>query len=300
MKPFFLARLPLALLPLAFLLFTFAAPASAQEQAPHRDRTRLPATQSPVVSAANPAQGSAANPGQSPAKNLSQAQLGNWPLLPEKAHTALIFIEFQKEWLAEDGILFSRLVQDKTRLRQAAARAATVLEAARRHGWTVAHAGLDMRSDPAYRLFAGGRGMLGLRGAIPAAGTWTGAGADFMPPFVPLEREFVTAGRSGASVLGNSNLDAFLRNNRIDTLIIMGFATHVCVESTLRAAHDAGYNVLVVTDASAAFTSEQDEYFARHVLHHFGAGVSAAALADYLAGGQASGAGPAGPVASAN
>ncbi|HAT30622.1 MAG TPA: isochorismatase [Janthinobacterium sp.] len=203
--------------------------------------------------------------------------------LIEKSRSALVFIEFQAEWLGDDAILFERLVQDKDAFRAAATRAAAVLEAARFHGWNIVHAGLDLRDDPAYRLFAGGQGMLGLRGAIPGAGRWTGAGAAFVAPFVPRAGEFISHGRSGASVLGNANLDAYCRNNRIDTLILMGFATHVCVESTLRGAHDSGFNTWVVGDACAAFTRQQDSHFHEHILHHFGAGIAAAALVRHMA-----------------
>lgn len=195
-----------------------------------------------------------------------------------RARTALVLIEFQAEWLDEDAVLYQRLVQDKAAFRAAAAAAATVLEAARRCGWNIVHAGLDLRADPGYRIFAGGKNMLGLRGAIPKAGRWTGDEVRFVEPFVPASGEFQVRGRAGASVLNNSNLSAFCRNNGIDTLLLMGFATHVCVESTLREAHDSGFNTYVVTDGCAAFTREQDDYFQQHILHHFGAGISAGAL----------------------
>jgi nicotinamidase-related amidase len=200
----------------------------------------------------------------------------------EKSHCALVFIEFQAEWLNEDGVLFKRLVQDKDTFRSAIAQAELVLASARKNGWIIAHAGLDLRDDPTYSLFGNGQNVLGLRAAIPRAGTWTGSGAEFVPPFVPMPGEFIVHGRSGASVLKNSTLDAFLRNNRIDTLFLMGFATHVCVESTLREAHDIGLNTYVVSDACAAFTRAQDEHFHQHILHHFGAGIDAASLVQQL------------------
>jgi nicotinamidase-related amidase len=50
----------------------------------------------------------------------------------------------------------------------------------------------------------------------------------------------------------------------------MGYALHVCVESTFRSAHDLGYNVILIADASAAFTKEQQEYVLNEVIHHFG------------------------------
>ncbi len=196
----------------------------------------------------------------------------------QKDRSALVFIEFQSEWLAEKGALQQRLIQDKVHFRNAVDRAGEVLAAARSNGWTVAHAGLDLSYDPSYGLFHGGRDVLGLRKAIPAAGTWLGRGAAFVTPFEPQDGEFVLKGRSGASVLKNATLDPFLRNNDINTLFLMGFATHVCVESTLREAHDLGYNAYVVEDACAAFEEAQHEHVRRHVIPHFGEETSAAVL----------------------
>ncbi|RQS59875.1 cysteine hydrolase [Burkholderia sp. Bp8963] len=205
----------------------------------------------------------------------------------DKHRTALVFIEFQNEWFSEDGVLFQHLVRDKAPFRNAVANAETILTTAREEGWTIVHAGLDLRNDPHYRLFAGGSNVLGLRAAIPRAGTWIGHGAEFSPPFRPRPNEFVTQGRSGASVLKNSTLDPFLRNNRIDTIVLMGFATHVCVESTLREAHDMGLDCWLVTDGCAAFTVAQHDHVVEHVLHHFGAGVDTASLTRHLKGGTA-------------
>lgn len=188
----------------------------------------------------------------------------------DKKHAALVFIEFQNEWIGDSGVLKERLIEDKTGLRNAVENASKVIDAARETGWTIAHAGLDLSRDPNYELFNKGENVLGLRKAIPSAGTWQDTGAAFVEPFVPRDGEFVTAGRSGASVLKNSTLDAFLRNKNINTLFLMGFATHVCVESTLREAHDMGYNAYVVEDACAAFEQAQHDHVRRHVIHHFG------------------------------
>ncbi|EGB15986.1 isochorismatase hydrolase [Pseudodesulfovibrio mercurii] len=196
----------------------------------------------------------------------------------DKERSALVFIEFQNEWLSDEGILQRRVIKDLDAFRDAVRTGARIIESARSNGWTVVHAGLDLRDDPDYLLFNGGRDVLGLRGAIPRAGTWRDKGVERPAPFAPLRGEFVVAGRSGASVLKNSTLDPFLRNRRIDTLFLMGFATHVCVESSLREAHDMGYNAYLVEDACAAFERAQHEHVRKHVVHHFGAETNGAEL----------------------
>jgi nicotinamidase-related amidase len=195
-----------------------------------------------------------------------------------KDRAALIFVEFQEEWIGENPSLTNILVKDKQGMGRATAAAARVLEAARADGWNVVHAPLDLSNDPDYLIFGRGEGKLGLRGVIPRLKAWQAEGSRFVAPFVPRESEFVLRGRSGASVFTNSTLDAYLRNNGIDTIVLMGFATHVCIESTLRHAHDLGYNVYVVNDGVAAFEPEQQRYFERHVLHHFGEGITSEEL----------------------
>ncbi len=199
---------------------------------------------------------------------------GNGIMGLNKESTAIVFIEFQQEWLSADGTLRQLLIKDEDDFNAAVQRAERILKTARDNGWRVVHAGLDLRGDPDYMLFNYGRGMSGLRAAIPKAGTWTGEGAEFAAPFVPRQGEFVVRGRSGASVLKNSTLDPYLRNAGVDTIVFLGFALHVCVESSVREAHDLGYNVIVPTDASGVFESGQRAYFEDRVIHHFGEKIS--------------------------
>lgn len=188
----------------------------------------------------------------------------------DPARSALIFIEFQNEWLDRASPL-NRRIEDRAQCDEAVRNATVLIETARRTGFPIVHAGLDLVNDPTYLLFGGGKGKAGLRGAIPRAGRWHDPRGVASPePFAPRAGEFVVAGRSGASVLLNSNLDAYLRNNRIDRLFLAGFVLHVCVESTLRHGHDLGYDVTVIEDAAPAFTAAQRDHVLTHVVPHFG------------------------------
>ena len=46
-----------------------------------------------------------------------------------------------------------------------------------------------------------------------------------------------------------TNLDTYLRNHNIDTLLLTGFSTDCCIDATARDAFHRGYHVFVVTDA---------------------------------------------------
>jgi nicotinamidase-related amidase len=182
--------------------------------------------------------------------------------------TALILIETQNEWMHADGKLRKLVVKDETLLLKSVGNIEKILNIARKNNVTVAHVGL--RFEKGYPELANGKS--GLRKAIPNAGTFAvnEFGSQFYQTVKPLETEFVVTGRIGASGFAGSNLDVFLRNNKIETLFLVGYTTHVCVESTLREAHDKGYNTFLISDATSAFNQSQQDYVLNEIVHHFG------------------------------
>ncbi len=82
--------------------------------------------------------------------------------------------------------------------------------------------------------------------------------AEILEEIKPLDNEIViTKGCSGA--FNGSNLDQILANMGLKTLIFCGVATNYCVETTVRDAGDRDYNCILLHDASAGFTPEQDQ-----------------------------------------
>jgi ureidoacrylate peracid hydrolase len=66
----------------------------------------------------------------------------------------------------------------------------------------------------------------------------------------------VTKTRFSAFITGSSTLDTLLRAQGITSLLISGTTTDVCCESTARDAMMLNYEVVMVSDANAAFTDE--------------------------------------------
>jgi nicotinamidase-related amidase len=200
--------------------------------------------------------------------------------VPEpRERSALLMIEFVNEWIGpEAGLDF--LMEDREQFAQSREAGKRILEAARREGLTVIHATLRLSDD--YREF--GDGHFGLRKAIPEAGTWQSSkhGWRFAEGFEPLPGEFVVEGRTGASAFAGGNLESFMRANGITQLFLAGYALHVCVESTLRDAHDRAYDAIVLPEATSAFTAAQREHVLQHVVHHFGAAMDTEAFTQWL------------------
>jgi len=188
-------------------------------------------------------------------------------MVPKKS--ALVLIEFQNEWLAKDGRL-RPLMKNQKAFNTSIVQAKQALDHARAIGMPIVHVPLHISDD--YKEF--GKSVLGLRGIIPKVGTWQGDAKAFHPHFAPLKDEFIIQGRIGASGFAGSNLNEVLRNNGIERLYLMGYATNVCVESTLRDAHDKGFETYVISDAISAFNNQEADFFERSIVHHFGASLN--------------------------
>ena len=59
--------------------------------------------------------------------------------------------------------------------------------------------------------------------------------------------------KNTSSAFNSTGIEWLLRNKRIETLVVVGMATDMCVETTARDAADRGFNAIIVEDASATF-----------------------------------------------
>ena len=59
--------------------------------------------------------------------------------------------------------------------------------------------------------------------------------------------------KNTSSAFSSTGIEWLLRNMEVETLVLVGMATDMCVETTARDAADRGFNVIVVEDATATF-----------------------------------------------
>src|SRR5215467_5919711 len=78
-----------------------------------------------------------------------------------------------------------------------------------------------------------------------------------------------------AFIAGSSDVDAQLKNRGIDTVLVVGTATNVCCESTVRDAMMLDYRVIMLSDACAAWTDEEHVASLNTVMLFFGDVMSA-------------------------
>ena len=88
-------------------------------------------------------------------------------------------------------------------------------------------------------------------------GTW---GAEFIDELKPGEGDEVVGGKCTLCGFNKTNLDELLKRGNIKNVVIGGFLTNFCVESTARTAYDKGYGVTVIKDATAANSEEEQNH----------------------------------------
>ena len=172
------------------------------------------------------------------------------------ATTALVLIEYQNEFTSEGGVLHGAVsaVMDKTGMLD---KTVALVQAARAAGVTIMHAPIT---------FAPGYGELTrhpygiLKGVVDGnafvKGSW---GAAIVDDLAPAEGDIVIEGKRGLDTFASTNLDFILRSKGIQTVIIGGFLTNCCVESTMRTAYEHGYRVITLTDCTAATSPEEHD-----------------------------------------
>ena len=172
------------------------------------------------------------------------------------ATTALVLIEFQNEFTSPGGVLHDAVaeVMDSTGM---LGNTTALVDKARKAGVTIMHAPIT---------FAPGYGELTrhpygiLKGVVDGnafvKGTW---GAAIVDDLTPAAGDILIEGKRGLDTFASTNLDFILRSKGIDTIILAGFLTNCCVESTMRSGYENGYRVITLTDCTAATSTAEHE-----------------------------------------
>ncbi len=87
-------------------------------------------------------------------------------------------------------------------------------------------------------------------------GTW---GSDFIPELYPIESEYIVQKRRHSG-FAHTDLDLYLKEESIDTVVVTGVWTNVCVRSTATDALANAYKVITLSDGCASKTEEMHQY----------------------------------------
>jgi nicotinamidase-related amidase len=168
--------------------------------------------------------------------------------------TALVLIEFQNDFTSDGGTLHGA-VKDVMDATDTVPNAKKALEAAHAGGATVIHSPISF-APGYYEISAHPYGILA--GVVDSnsfvKGTW---GCEIVGEMAPSGEDIVLEGKRGLDAFGSTNLDFILRSKGIKTVVLAGFLTNCCVESTMRSAYEKGFEVYTLTDAVGATSLEE-------------------------------------------
>ena len=178
--------------------------------------------------------------------------------------TALLLIEFQNDFTTPGGVFHDAVapVMESTGM---LAKTVKVVDAARAAGATVMHApitfapGYGEITDHPYGILKGV-----VDGSAFVKGEW---GAAICEDLAPQQGDIVVEGKRGLDTFASTNVDFMLRSKGIRTVVIGGFLTNCCVESTMRSAYENGYQVITLSDCAAATSQAAHD---NALLHDFG------------------------------
>ncbi|HLK25948.1 MAG TPA: isochorismatase family cysteine hydrolase, partial [Caulobacteraceae bacterium] len=161
-----------------------------------------------------------------------------------------VVIDVQEDFAAPGGAV-ARAGADLSGVPAALDRLEELLDLARAIGVAVAFACVETTPETdtsALRLLSARRGDGPEALDICRAGT---PGADFHR-VRPAAGEIVVCKRL-YNAFHATELEAELRRRGVDTLVVVGFSTHCCVDATCRDAFHRDFNVFVVADATDAY-----------------------------------------------
>lgn len=193
--------------------------------------------------------------------------------LVDPAHTALLLVDMQRDFVAPDGV-FGSLGIELEMYEQVRPRLAALLHAARRRGVLVVHiqntALPDRMSDsPAQIRFNLRMHEKARQGGPPLRYTVPGTrGHEFIEELRPGDGELVVR-KYRSSAFWGTNLELLLRSNGIRTVVVAGCTTEGCVESTARDAMFSDYYVVIAEDCVGSDDKEQHDASMLLMRHRF-------------------------------
>ncbi len=180
--------------------------------------------------------------------------------------TALLLVEYQNDFASEGGAFFDA-VKTTIERNDMLDKSKRVTAAARDAGLTIIHAPLAF--DAGHAEIAGSSYGI-LKGVADskafANDTW---GVEIVDDMRPDPADEVLTDKRSLDAFSTTNLQFVLDSREIETLVIAGFLTNCCIESTMRGAYERGYEVVPIVDCMAATSIEEHDMAVKHNFPRF-------------------------------
>ena len=179
-------------------------------------------------------------------------------------NAALIVVDVQNDFVSPDGSAGKR-GEDVSAAMAIMSPLQRLIDAGRRVGLTIVYIRTthsEWTDTPSWIYRTSQKGGL----STCREGTW---GAEFYDGIVPLPTERVVV-KHRYSAFINTDLNTVLKARNIQSVLVCGVATNVCVETTARDAYMFDYYVTMIDDCSAAYEAKLHLGTLDNMRRHFG------------------------------
>lgn len=202
---------------------------------------------------------------------------------------AVVLIEPQNDFLSPGGTMY-QYIADQLAERDVIRHLTEFLDGARAKGVKIMYVPFHPFEEGFPELKAGGPATEGLRGVeMEMKADWgTGAwlkgtpGPEIRKEVTPKKGDLIIGGKLTLDAFHSTALDYLLRANEIEYVIMAGFHTNWCVESTARSAYDKGYRVIVAADCTATDTQREQDYAEQVIFPRIGKVMSSKEILDLI------------------
>ena len=193
--------------------------------------------------------------------------------------TAMIVVDMQNAYLDDEGSM-SKSGMDITELKKTVSPVSSLITACRSADVPIIFTRYVLRAD--YKD-AGLRSVRGPRFKeinSLVMGTWDSE----LDPRMDHRLEDYVLDKTRYSSFYNTSLEVILRGLGVDTLIVCGVTTEICVESTVRDAYFRDFKIIVPKDAVAAMDIDRHKGTLATIEFGFGSVTTSAELINDLSG----------------
>ena len=180
--------------------------------------------------------------------------------------TALLLLDLQNEMVDPKGKVGAGGLAQVVAERRVLENARSALEAARKHGLSIVHVRLGFRPDYLDALSVAPRVARMKANQAAILGTF---GTEFPETLAPQAGEHVIT-KQCVNPFFNTGLMTWLLQRGARHLVLGGVVTNLVVESTARAADDAGFAITVLEDCCAAPNPDWHRFSVENILPLFG------------------------------
>ncbi len=176
--------------------------------------------------------------------------------------TAFVFVGYQNDYFAEDGILRS-VIEESDRTRHVLDNTLELLSAVEDGEALLIQTPIFFTPD--YSELVAPVGILKAIRDVQAFRSGS-PGAKVIPQFEARgERILTVEGKRGLNAFSNTHLDKVLAERSIERVVLAGAVTSICIDSTGRAAHERGYRVTILSDCTASRTQTEQDFYCENI-----------------------------------